>query len=184
MKKAVRPFYNREADVVAQELLGKYLIRNDGGVLRAGRIVETEAYLGGHDKASHSSRGLTDRTKVMFGPPGYAYVYMIYGMYYCMNAVTGAEGHGAAVLLRGIEPVDNISGKTSGPGLLCRAMRIDVRLNGADLLGDDIFVADMGENERFSIAKGPRIGVGYAGNWAKRHLRFYIRGNKFVSRGR
>ncbi|OVE74398.1 3-methyladenine DNA glycosylase [bacterium B17] len=184
VQKLDRQFYNREADLVASELLGKCLVRNDGGVLKAGRIVETEAYLGAHDKASHSSKGLAERTKTMFGPPGHAYVYIIYGMYYCMNVVTGAEGSGAAVLLRAIEPVENVEGKTCGPGLLSKAMNIDLSLNGVDLLGSEVYIADVDGNEQISIAKGPRIGVGYAGRWAKRHLRFYIHGNKFVSKQR
>src|SRR5512135_3103697 len=103
-----RGFYDRDTVVVARELLGKYLVHRSDGVERIGRIVEDEAYLGPHDLAAHSSKGLTDRTKVMFGPPGYAYVYMIYGMYYCMNIVTEQEGHASAVLLRAVEPVKNI----------------------------------------------------------------------------
>src|SRR5512137_1657363 len=118
-----RSFYDRNTIVVARELLGKYLVHLSGGLERIGRIVEDEAYLGPHDLAAHSSKGLTNRTKVMFGPPGHGYVYMIYGMYYCMNVVTEREGHASAVLLRAVEPVKNIEGRTQGPGLLCKAMR-------------------------------------------------------------
>src|SRR5512134_262126 len=132
-KKLERAFYDRDTITVAGELLGKYLVHISDGLERVGRIVEDEAYLGPHDLAAHSSKGLTPRTKVMFGPPGHAYVYMIYGMYYCMNVVTEREGHASAVLLRAIEPVKNVEGRTQGPGLLCRAMRIDRRLNGCDL---------------------------------------------------
>ena len=160
---------------MARELLGKYLVRNDGGIIKKARIVETEAYLGPHDLACHSSKGVTERTRVMFGPPGHAYVYMIYGMYYCMNVVTGPEGCGAAVLLRGVEPVSNMEGRTCGPGLLSRAMNIDTGLNSADLLGNDIFIIDPETEEEFSVASGPRIGVDYAGRWANRRLRFYIK---------
>jgi DNA-3-methyladenine glycosylase len=119
---------------------------------------------------------------VMFGPPGHAYVYLIYGMYYCVNVVTQEEGKASAVLLRALEPVKNVQGRTQGPGLLCKAMGIDRRVNGHDLLSTDFYVADGGAAERIYIVKRPRIGVDYAGHWAKRLLRFYIRGNPFVSR--
>ena len=102
MQKLPRAFYDRDTIVVARELLGKWLVHVSGGTERIGRIVETEAYLGPHDLAAHSSKGLTERTKVMFGPPGHAYVYLIYGMYYCMNVVTEREGHAAAVLIRAV----------------------------------------------------------------------------------
>ena len=182
MEKLARTFYDRDTILVARELLGKYLIRGLPGEERIGRIVEVEAYLGPHDLAAHSSRGLTNRTRVMFGPPGHAYVYLVYGMYHCVNAVTGPEGQASAVLLRAIEPVKNLTGRTQGPGLLCRAMGIDKQLNGHDLLSDDFYVAAPADEERFTIVKRPRIGVDYARHWAKRHLRFYIKGNPFVSR--
>src|ERR1700677_1889082 len=150
MQKLPREFYDRKTITVARDLLGKYLVHASGGVERIGRIVETEAYLGPHDLAAHSARGLTPRTKIMFGPPGYAYVYFIYGMYFCMNIVTEREGHAAAVLLRALEPVQNV-GRACGPGLLCRAMEIDRRLNGHDLLSDDFFVAALEKKETFKI---------------------------------
>jgi DNA-3-methyladenine glycosylase len=203
MRKLTREFYDRDTVVVARELLGKLLVHGD----RVGRIVETEAYVGAHDWASHSCRGRTARNAPMFGPPGHAYVYMIYGMYFCMNVVTEREGHASAVLLRAVEPVSGIAGNTKGPGLLCRAMAIDKRLNGHDLLSEDFFVAEVqrcsgacakrrdpaGNQQsaadtaaatpaQFRIVKRPRIGVDYAGAWARRHLRFYIKGNPFVSR--
>ncbi len=181
-RKLARPFYDRDTVVVARELLGKHLIRVSEGVERVGRIVEVEAYLGPHDLAAHSARGRTNRTEVMFGPPGHAYVYLIYGMYYCMNVVTQAEGVASAVLLRAIEPVRNVEGRAQGPGLLCKAMHIDKSLDGHDLLSDDFYIADPGMGERFAIVRRPRVGVDYAGRWAKRLLRFYIRGNSFVSR--
>ncbi|MDE3099985.1 MAG: DNA-3-methyladenine glycosylase [Verrucomicrobiota bacterium] len=177
-----RSFYDRDTIMVARELLGKTLVHVSDGVRRAGKIVETEAYLGPHDLAAHSSRGLTPRTKVMFGPPGHAYVYFIYGIYFCMNVVTEREGQAAAVLLRALEPIENVDGRTCGPGLLCRAMKIDRRLNGHDLLSDDFFITTPGAAEPFQTGKGPRIGVDYAKHWAKRHLRFYIRGNSCLSR--
>src|ERR1700685_4136898 len=180
MRKLPREFYNRDTIVVARELLGKFLVHVSEGILRVGKIVEVEAYLGPHDLAAHSSKGLTERTKIMFGPPGYAYVYLIYGMYFCMNVVTEHQGHASAVLLRAVEPIKNIEVKTCGPGLLCRAMKIDRKLNGHDLLSGNFFIAEPNHSEKFSIVKRPRIGVDYAKHWAKRHLRFYIKGNAFI----
>jgi DNA-3-methyladenine glycosylase len=182
MRKLPRSFYDRDTILVAKDLLGKILVHAANGVERAGRIVEVEAYLGPHDLAAHSARGLTERTKVMFGPAGHAYVYLIYGMYCCMNVVTEREGHGSAVLLRAVEPMKNVEERTRGPGLLCRAMAIDRRLNAHDLLSDDFYIAETERAESFSIVKRPRVGVDYAKHWAKRHLRFYIKGNPFVSR--
>ncbi len=182
MKKLGRAFYNRDTVIVARELLGKYLVHVSRGIERIGRIVEDEAYLGPHDLAAHSAKGLTPRTKVMFGPPGYAYVYMIYGMYYCMNVVTEREGHASAVLLRAIEPVKNVNGRTQGPGLLCKSMEIDRRLNAHDLLSDDFYIADRLNNEQLVIVNRPRVGVAYAKHWQRRLLRFYIKGNPFVSK--
>src|SRR5579871_4986848 len=125
MNKLKRAFYNRPTKLIAQELLGKYIVHVVDGIEKIGKIVEVEAYLGPHDLAAHSCKGLTERTKVMFGPPGHAYVYFIYGMYYCMNVVTEREGHASAVLLRALEPIKNVDGKTRGPGLLCNAMGIE-----------------------------------------------------------
>ena len=176
--KLPRSFYDRDTIVVATDLLGKFLVHGR----RVGRIVEVEAYLGPHDLAAHSARGLTERTKVMFGPPGHAYVYLIYGMHCCLNVVTEREGHASAVLLRAVEPVRNVTGRTQGPGLLCRAMRIDRQLNGRDLLSKEFFIAAPARREPFVIVKRPRVGVDYAGRWARRRLRFYIKGNPFVSR--
>lgn len=181
-RKLPREFYDRDTVLVARELLGKLLVHVSEGVERVGRIVEVEAYLGPHDLAAHSSRGLTPRTKPMFGPPGHAYVYFIYGMYFCMNIVTEPDGKAAAVLLRALEPVKNLEGRTQGPGLLCRAMQIDKSQNEHDLLSDTFYVAASVSEEKFSIGKSPRIGVGYAKHWAKRHLRFFIKGNPFLSR--
>ena len=182
MTKLPRPFYDRDTIVVAQELLGKWLVHQSAGVERIGKIVEVEAYLGEHDLAAHSSKGLTERTKTMFGPPGHAYVYLIYGVHHCMNVVTERAGHASAVLLRALEPVKNLEGRTQGPGLLCRAMKINRRLNAHDLLSDDFFTAEPATAEKISIVKRPRIGVDYAKHWAKRRLRFYLKGNPFVSR--
>jgi DNA-3-methyladenine glycosylase len=182
MRKLPRYFYDRDTITVAQELLGQWLVRVSRGVERIGRIVEVEAYLGPHDLAAHSARGLTERTKVMFGPPGRAYVYFIYGRHHCMNVVTEREGHASAVLLRALEPVKNVTGRTNGPGLLCRAMHIDRRLNAHDLLSDNFFIAAPPKTGPVAIVKRPRVGVDYARHWARRHLRFYLKGNPFVSR--
>lgn len=168
--------------MVAKELLGKHLVHVSSGVERVGTIVEVEAYLGQHDLAAHSAKGLSERTKVMFGPPGHAYVYMIYGMYCCMNVVTEREGHASAVLIRALEPVRNVDGRTQGPGLLCRSMHIDRRLNSHDLVSDDFYIAATRGAAPPALVTRPRIGVDYAGRWARRLLRFYIKGNPFVSK--
>lgn len=182
LRKLSRAFYDRDPVLVARALLGKYLVRVDHGVERIGRIVEVEAYLGPHDLAAHSARGLTERTRVMFGPPGHAYVYFIYGMHHCLNVVTEREGRASAVLLRALEPVQNITQRTSGPALLCDALGVDRRLNGHDLTSDDFYIGAAPLRPSFSIVRRPRIGVDYAGRWARRLLRFYIRGNSHISR--
>ena len=182
MRIVPRAFYDRDTVTVARDLLGKHLVHVSRGVERVGRIVEVEAYVGPHDLASHSSRGRTGRTRVMFGPPGRAYVYLVYGMHCCMNVVTERDGHASAVLLRALEPVKNVEGPTWGPGLLCKAMHIDRRLNDHDLTSDDFHIADPPVSESIRIVKRPRVGVDYAGRWAGRLLRFYIRGNPFVSK--
>lgn len=176
-----RAFYQRDTVSVARDLLGTLLVRVHEGLLMAGRIVEVEAYLGPNDLAAHSSRGLTGRTATMFGPAGHAYVYMIYGMHYCMNVVT--EGHaGTAVLVRALEPLSGITGRTQGPALLCQALHIDRGLNGEDLQGERLYIAAPATPYRTHVARRPRIGVDYSGRWARRLLRFYVSGNRFVSR--
>jgi len=195
VRKLPRSFYDRDTVEVARELLGMHLVHVVSGVERVGRIVEVEAYLGPHDLAAHSARGLTPRTRVMFGPPGHAYVYFIYGMHWCANVVTQAEGIASAVLLRALEPVKNVEGRTNGPALLCKAMGLDGRHHGHDLLSDDLYIRRPGRlrtqatvrgpmhHEAIAIVRRPRIGVDYAGrHWARRLLRFYIRANPFVSK--
>lgn len=177
-----RDFYDRDTVQVARDLLGKLLVHDTGGTRRIGRIVEVEAYLGPHDLAAHTSKGLTPRTRVMFGPPGYAYVYLIYGMHHCMNVVTEADGTGAAVLLRALEPVAHLPVNASGPGRLCKAMGIDRSHYGHDLCSDDFFVSEPSEPGAPNIVARPRVGVDYAGEWAHKPLRFYIEGNKYISR--
>ncbi len=177
-----RRFYDRDTRLVARELLGMQLVHVVDTVPRVGRIVEVEAYLGPHDRAAHSARGLTPRTRPMFGPPGHAYVYFVYGMHHCFNTVTEREGHASGVLVRAVEPVANLAGSTRGPGLVCRALGIDRRLSGHDLLSDDLFIARPPRHEHLAIVSRPRVGVAYAGAWARRLLRFYVRGNRWVSR--
>lgn len=182
MQKLPREFYNRETSIVARELLGHYLVHRSEDSEKIGKIVEVEAYLGEHDLASHSSKGRTKRTAVMFGPPGFAYVYLIYGMYHCFNVVTESAGIGAAVLIRAIEPVANITGRTHGPGLLCNAMMINKALNAHDLLSDTLFITNTDFEQPKKIIETPRIGIDYADTWVDKPLRFYIQGNDFVSK--
>ena len=177
-----RDFFDRDTELVARELLGCLLVHHSEGIERIGRIVETEAYLGVGDLAAHSSKGVTPRTRVMFGPAGHAYVYLIYGMHHCMNIVTEGEGKGTAVLLRALEPAQNLHGKTSGPGLLCRAMAIDRRLNGHDFCSDALHVLARPDGPAPAVVQRPRVGVDYAGDWAARPLRFYLEGNSHISR--
>ncbi|HEX2531674.1 MAG TPA: DNA-3-methyladenine glycosylase [Burkholderiaceae bacterium] len=182
LRKLPIEFYARDTVAVAQDLLGTFLVHRVDSAERIGKIVEVEAYLGAHDLASHSSKGITKRTQVMYGPPGVAYVYLIYGVHHCMNVVTEPEGHGSAVLIRALEPVQHLASNTRGPGLLCKAMQIDRRLDGKRLDSDDFCIAAPMEREAVSIVRRPRIGVAYAGEWAEKPLRFYIEGNDFVSR--
>jgi DNA-3-methyladenine glycosylase len=178
-----RSFYAREDTLlVARELLGMHLVHDDGSGRRVGRIVETEAYMGPEDLAAHSSRGRTPRTEVMFGPPGHAYVYFIYGFWNCLNIVTSRKGVPHAVLLRAVEPIEGITDRTWGPGLMCRAMGIDRTLNGEDLCADRLWLErPQTPLPPSRIARGPRIGVDYAGPWAKRPWRFFDRLSPYVS---
>ncbi|MBU0984085.1 MAG: DNA-3-methyladenine glycosylase [candidate division Zixibacteria bacterium] len=169
-RKLPRSFYNRPTLEVAPELLGKYLVHATAHEPVSGRIVEVEAYVGQGDPACHAARGKTDRNAVMFGPPGFAYVYFIYGMYHCFNIVTEREGFPAAVLIRAAEPTDGLSlmeynspGKRhhellSGPGKLCRSMGITVAHSGLDLTGGEIYVEDR-ETSVPTIVTGSRIGI-------------------------
>src|SRR5690349_23369962 len=122
-------YFDRSTLVVARSLVGKYLVRKNGKGMIAGKIIEVEAYVGPHDKACHASKGRTPRTDVLFGPPGIAYVYLIYGMYHCLNVVTEREGFPAAVLIRAVEHRDSSSVLIDGPGRVCRAFQIDLGLN-------------------------------------------------------
>ncbi|WP_027417978.1 DNA-3-methyladenine glycosylase [Aneurinibacillus terranovensis] len=205
--KLPKSFYHRNTLDVAKELLGKYLVHNIEGVERVGKIVEVEAYLGPHDKAAHSYNGRrTPRNEVMYGPPGYAYVYFIYGMYHCVNVVTNDREKPEAVLIRALEPVAGIKemalarfGKElpltdreyrnlcSGPGKLCQALSITREDNGLDLSGKKLYITyppDERESreKRFEIVAAPRVGIAYAEEAVHYPWRFYIKGNPFVSK--
>jgi DNA-3-methyladenine glycosylase len=182
MPKLPRTFYARDTRVVAKELLGKILVHVDGRVRRAARIVETEAYHGPGDQASHARFGPTPRAAIMFGPPGVAYVYLIYGRSHCMNVVTGSAGFPSAVLLRSAEPVEGCLHSTRGPGNLCRALAIRREHDdGRDLCGDDLFVEDA-PPPRERIVAAPRVNVPYAGTWAEKPWRYALSGSPWVSR--
>ena len=191
-----RAFYTRPAVVVARALLGCVLVqRIAGGRLVAARIVETEAYIGEHDRACHAHRGLTPRTRTMYGPAGHAYVYFVYGIHDMLNVVCQPEGRPEAVLLRAAAPVHGIDvmrrrraidrdrDLARGPGRLCRAFAITRADNGIDLCaGRRVWIAPgvLGASEK--IRRAPRIGVDYAGADALRLLRFFVDGDAHVSR--
>jgi len=192
-----RTFYDRSTLLVAQDLLGTLLVREYHGRLLVGRIVETEAYAGLEDTASHASVGKTERNAVMFGQPGYAYVYLIYGMHHCLNVVTESVGFPAAVLIRALEPIRGIetmrqlrNGRpdrelTNGPGKLCQALAIDRRLNGHDLCaGHLLWIAKGTPVPQGKIVAGPRVGIRGDARALSAPWRFAIRDNPFVSRPR
>jgi DNA-3-methyladenine glycosylase len=175
-------FYARDTREVARDLLGKVLVHDDAGVRRAARIVETEAYHGPDDLASHARFGATKRAAIMFGPPGVAYVYLIYGTSHCFNVVTGPEGFASAVLVRSAEPIAGCLHSTVGPGNLCRALAIRREThNGLPLTGDVLFVEDAPPPSEGVIA-APRVNVAYAGASADEPWRFALAGNRSVSR--
>jgi DNA-3-methyladenine glycosylase len=182
MRRLPRDFYAGDTRVVARALLGALVCARVGGALRTARIVETEAYHGPDDAASHAFRGPTPRSAIMFGPPGFAYIYLIYGMWSCLNVVTGAAGFPSAVLLRAGELAGGHARDAAGPGKLCRALGLDRRQNGADLVTSDVlYLAEDGYTPA-RVARGPRIGVAYAGRWAARPWRFWIADHPAVSR--
>jgi DNA-3-methyladenine glycosylase len=175
-----RSWFERDAPVVAVDLLGKLLVVERAGVVTSGRIVETEAYTA-DDPASHSFGGSTRRNAVMFGPAGHVYVYLSYGLHRCANVVTGRPGDGQAVLLRAIDPVDGIAemrrrrGReplADGPGKLCQALGIDLSDDGADLTGGDIRIVDDGTPPPTDPITGPRVGISKA---TDRPWRFRVR---------
>lgn len=206
MKRLDRKFFDRPTVKVAQELLGKVLVRRINNKIIKARITETEAYCGTKDLACHASKGLTERTKVMFGPAGFSYVYMIYGMYHCLNIVTEKEGNPSAVLIRAAEILNPKSeflnkskihnSKLKGPGIMCRELKIDRKLNEIDVTKSNLLWiedpapsfsadrhkgADLVRGKRgwskipsSKIKRGKRIGVDYAGKWKDKLWRFFL----------
>jgi DNA-3-methyladenine glycosylase len=183
-----RQFYERPAEEVARALLGKVLVHGK----TAGRIVEVEAYLGREDRAAHAWHGITSRTRVLFGAPGYAYVYFIYGMYECLNVVAEPEGSAGCILVRALEPLAGLdlmrvrrpacrrdADLASGPGKLTLAMGISRKHNGADLTEGELTIRDSQSNAKFAIEATPRIGIRHERD---RLLRFVIAGSPFASR--
>lgn len=191
-----KEFYLQNAQIAAKELLGKYLVREYDGKKIICKIVETEAYRGPEDKACHAyNNKCTERTKVMFEEGGKAYIYFIYGMYYCLNIVVEREGKPEAVLIRAIEPIENIEeikrnriikskkeqDLTNGPGKLCTALKIDKSLNGCDITKKgELYITEGEDIEEVVTAK--RINIDYAEEYKDKHWRFYIKGSKFVSK--
>lgn len=176
-KKLTRKFFEQPTLWVAENLLGKVLVRKWRGKEIRAVITETEAYRGFDDKASHASRGMTPRNKIMFGSAGRAYVYLIYGMHHCLNIVTEQEDYPAAVLIRAVNLLRSSTPKLNGPGKLTRALRIDKSLNGEDITtSQKLWIENVGgaTADKFKIRRGPRIGVDYAGSCAKKSWRFWI----------
>lgn len=190
--KLPRSFYEQPVLEVAEACIGKILVYRTAEGEAAGRIVETEAYAGPQDLASHASRGRTKRTEAMFGPPGHAYVFMLYGTSWATNLVVAEEGLPHAVLIRAIEPIRGLEliadrrkmkptarELTNGPGKLSKALGITGADYGRDLVGDMLFLEEGAP--RAAIGRSPRINIDYAGEWVKMPWRFYERGNRYVS---
>jgi DNA-3-methyladenine glycosylase len=201
MKKLDRDFYNRDSIIVARELLGKVLVHEIEGQSISARIIETEAYMGVVDKAAHSYNGRrTSRVEVMYGDPGFSYIFMIYGLHCCFNVVVNEKETPQAVLVRAVEPIDGREwmaqkrfsktyeqltksqrrGLTNGPGKLCGALSIDRKFNGMDLCGSVVYIEE-GKTEDFNIVTTKRIGIDYAEEAKDFPWRFYIEGNEYVS---
>lgn len=191
MKKLTREFYIRDSNSVARDLIGKILVHGD----TSGIIVETEAYKA-EDKASHTyNNKRTSRTEIQFHEGGYAYIYMIYGMYYCFNVTANSPNKPEAVLIRALEPLngietmklrrktDNIINLCNGPGKLCQALNITKENYGEDLCGDNIYISDC-KIKNVKIKTSPRINIDYAEEYKNFLWRYYIDGNKFVSKER
>lgn len=195
MKRVTSSFFKRPTIVVARDLLGKYLVVKHGNGVVSGKIVETEAYVGEEDKACHASKGRTPRTETLYQEAGTVYVYLIYGMYHCVNIVTEKKDFPSAVLIRAVEPAEGVAkmerrrktkkltALASGPGKLCQALGITRSMNGETIDGVKIWIEDRGigvsEND---IVAATRIAVDYAGPCADLPWRFYIKDSPFVSR--
>ena len=203
MEKLRRKFYRRDTLIVAKELLGNLIVKNVGNDIVVAKIVEVEAYRGTIDKAAHSYSGkVTNRTKIMYGDGGFAYVYLIYGMYYCMNIVASTINNPEAILIRAVEPMDGIDimsqlrfGKdfnditkkqkinlTNGPGKLCIALNITKESNGVDMCGEDFYILD-NEKKDFTIETSKRINIDYSEEAKDFYWRFFIKDNLYVSKG-
>lgn len=203
MEKLSREFYRRDALIVSNELLGNLIVKKVGNDMVVAKIVEVEAYRGTIDKAAHSYSGkATNRTKIMYGDGGFAYVYLIYGMYYCMNIVASTMDKPEAILIRAVEPIDGIDimsklryGKdfnditkkqkvnlTNGPGKLCIALNITKEDNGIDMRGDDFYILD-NKDKQFTIETSKRINIDYSEEAKDFDWRFFIKDNIYVSKG-
>jgi len=189
-----RSFYDRETEIVARDMLGTVLECETEDGVASGIIVETEAYLGEHDLACHAAVGRTARTEHLYGPPGISYVYFIYGMYWCFNAVTREEGQPSAVLVRALEPLDGVSlmhrrrprikndvDLTNGPGKLCAALGIAGAHTGKPLQRKPLVMREGESVPDDHVEVTPRIGITKSADWP---LRYLVRGNKYVSRGK
>lgn len=194
-----REFYARDTLTVARELLGKRLVRLDEDARLAGRITEVEAYIGEDDRASHASPGTTARNAPMYGPPGFTYVYLIYGAHHCLNVVTEREGFPAAILIRALEPLEGLAiiqqqrglqgpptALTGGPGRVCAALGIDRSFNNHDLCAPDapLWIEDAAPIPEVQVARSPRIGVRGDQTALDARWRFYIRDSAWVSGGK
>lgn len=203
MLKLLREFYNRDSVTVAKDLLGKYLVHVVEGEKLIGKMVEVEAYMGPFDKAAHSyNNRRTERNEIMYGGPGFSYVYIIYGMYNCMNVVVEEPGKPQAILIRALEPIEGLEtmskfrfnkaydelakreriGLTSGPGKLCQALNIDRTHNGLDLCGDRLYIFEDENQESFEIISTTRINIDYAEEAKDFPWRFYIKNNPYISK--
>lgn len=196
-KKLGKNFYSRDVLIVAKELLGKILVKNDAKYPLAGKIAEVEAYHGDFDEAAHSFRGITKRTEVMFREGGYLYVYFTYGAHHCCNVVTGKKGEGTAVLIRAVEPLlgmdkmiknrfgRNLKGEkekfnlTSGPGKICKAFNLNRNHSGIDITKEKIFILDKPKVENSKIGISKRIGISKS---TELEWRFFLKDNPYLSR--
>lgn len=190
-------FYQKDAVQAAKELLGKIIVRKYNGKTIKVKIVETEAYCGAEDKASHAQNNKkTKRTAPMFKKGGHSYIYLIYGMYHCFNVVTAAENNPHAVLIRAVEPIEGLNhikenrqlksskteNLTNGPGKLSQALKIDKNLDSCNLVKSDLLYITDAEIEKFEIESSTRVNIDYAEEYKDKKWRFFIKNNKYISR--